>query len=45
MPCVPCRRKGCRDSEVSQCLDELTLKDIHKEMYRFIEHKVKIEAK
>ncbi|MFH0994069.1 MAG: glycosyltransferase family 9 protein [Pseudomonadota bacterium] len=45
MPCVPCRRKGCRDSEVSQCLDELTLKDIHEELYRFIEHKVKIEAK
>jgi len=40
MPCVPCRRKGCQDSEVSQCLDELTLKDIHEELYRFIELKV-----
>ena len=45
MPCVPCRRKGCRDSEISQCLDELTLKDIHEELCRFIELKVKIERK
>jgi predicted lipopolysaccharide heptosyltransferase III len=45
MPCVPCRRKGCLDSEISRCLDELTLKDIHEDLYRFIEHKVKIEAK
>jgi predicted lipopolysaccharide heptosyltransferase III len=37
MPCVPCRRKGCLDSEISQCLDELTLKDIHEELCRFIE--------
>jgi len=43
MPCIPCRRKGCRDSEVSQCLDELTLKDIHEELCRFIELKVKME--
>jgi ADP-heptose:LPS heptosyltransferase len=41
MPCVPCRRKGCRDSEISQCLDELTLKDIHEELCRFIELKVR----
>ncbi len=41
MPCVPCRRKGCRDSEISQCLDELTLKDIHEELCRFMELKVK----
>ena len=41
MPCVPCRRKGCQDSEISQCLDELTLKDIHEKLHRFIELKVK----
>jgi predicted lipopolysaccharide heptosyltransferase III len=45
MPCVPCRRKGCRDSELSQCLDELTLKDIHEELCRFIELMVKMERK
>jgi heptosyltransferase-3 len=45
MPCVPCRRKGCRDSEISQCLDELTLKDIHEALCRFIELKVKIARK
>ena len=41
MPCIPCRRKGCRNSEISQCLDELTLNDIHEELYRFIEQNVK----
>lgn len=37
MSCVPCRRKGCLDSEISQCLNELTVKDIHMELCRFIE--------
>ncbi len=37
MSCIPCRRKGCGNSEISQCLDELTLKDIHEELSRFIE--------
>jgi predicted lipopolysaccharide heptosyltransferase III len=45
LPCVPCRRKGCQNSEISQCLDELTLRDIHEELCRFIELKVKIERK
>jgi predicted lipopolysaccharide heptosyltransferase III len=36
MSCIPCRRKGCQDSETSQCLDELTLQDIREELYRFI---------
>ncbi|MBI5593387.1 MAG: glycosyltransferase family 9 protein [Deltaproteobacteria bacterium] len=36
MPCVPCRRKGCQNSEISQCLNELTLEDIHEELSRFI---------
>jgi ADP-heptose:LPS heptosyltransferase len=45
MPCIPCRQKGCRDSEVSRCLDELTLKDIHEELCRFIELNIKIERK
>lgn len=40
MPCVPCRQKGCGNSEISQCLDELTFQDIHKELHRFIELKV-----
>lgn len=37
MPCAPCRRKGCDNSEISRCLDELTLKDIHDELCRFID--------
>lgn len=27
-PCVPCRHKGCHDSEKSTCLDELTLEEV-----------------
>ncbi len=37
MSCVPCRRKGCRDSEISRCLNELTLKDIHEKLTYFLE--------
>jgi len=28
MLCVPCRRKGCQNSETSRCLDELTFEEI-----------------
>ncbi len=28
MPCVPCRQKGCNDSEKSRCLDELTFEEV-----------------
>ena len=28
MPCVPCRQKGCHDSEKSACLEELTLEEV-----------------
>jgi len=27
LPCVPCQNKGCDDSGVSRCLDELTLEE------------------
>lgn len=27
-PCVPCRDKGCQNTEVSRCLKELTLEDV-----------------
>ncbi len=27
-PCVPCKNKGCEDSEVSRCLDELTFEEV-----------------
>lgn len=27
-PCIPCRQKGCQDSEQSRCLDTLTDRDI-----------------
>ncbi len=28
LPCVPCRDKGCKDSEISRCLDELTFEEV-----------------
>jgi len=28
MPCVPCRQKGCQNSEKSRCLEALTLEEI-----------------
>jgi len=28
LPCLPCRNKGCDDSEVSRCLEELTLDEV-----------------
>jgi len=28
MPCVPCQDKGCEDSGLSRCLDELTLEEV-----------------
>lgn len=28
LPCVPCRRKGCEDTEVSRCLEGLTLEEV-----------------
>ena len=27
-PCVPCKNKGCEDSEVSRCLEELTFEEV-----------------
>jgi predicted lipopolysaccharide heptosyltransferase III len=45
LPCIPCRRKGCQNSETSQCLDELTLQDIHAELCRFMEFNVRIDRK
>jgi lipopolysaccharide heptosyltransferase II len=28
LSCVPCRQKGCEDTEVSRCLEELTVNDV-----------------
>jgi len=28
LPCVPCRQKGCNNSEVSRCLDELGVEEV-----------------
>ena len=28
MPCVPCRQKGCNNSEVSRCLNELEPEEV-----------------
>jgi predicted lipopolysaccharide heptosyltransferase III len=28
LPCVPCRRKGCNDGEVSRCLNELSVDEV-----------------
>jgi len=43
MPCVPCRQKGCQDSEISRCLDELTLTDMQDALYRFLTLHVQTE--
>lgn len=32
MDCVPCRQKGCNDSEISKCLDELSVEQVKKEV-------------
>jgi heptosyltransferase-3 len=37
MPCIPCRRKGCDNSEISQCLDQLTVQDMHETVIQFLE--------
>jgi ADP-heptose:LPS heptosyltransferase len=28
LPCVPCKDKGCQDSEFSRCLEELTFNEV-----------------
>ena len=28
LPCVPCQNKGCQGSEISRCLEELTLEEV-----------------
>ena len=28
LPCVPCQNKGCQDSELSRCLEELTFEEV-----------------
>jgi heptosyltransferase-3 len=35
-PCVPCRQKGCQNSEVSQCLEELTFEEIKEKVDQHI---------
>ncbi len=37
MPCVPCRQKGCDNSEISRCLDELTVAEMNEKLNRFLE--------
>lgn len=34
LPCLPCRNKGCDDSEVSRCLEELTLDEVREVVAR-----------
>jgi predicted lipopolysaccharide heptosyltransferase III len=36
--CVPCRRKGCDDSEVSRCLEELTVEEVSSAVERQLYH-------
>jgi heptosyltransferase-3 len=35
-PCVPCRQKGCQNSEISQCLEELTFAEIKEKVDQHI---------
>ncbi|MFH1241122.1 MAG: glycosyltransferase family 9 protein [Pseudomonadota bacterium] len=37
--CVPCRRKGCDDSEVSRCLEELTVEEVSSAVERQLYHR------
>ena len=37
LPCAPCRNKGCEDSEISRCLDELMLEDVVDSVKRHME--------
>jgi len=32
LPCQPCNRKGCDDSEKSRCLDELSVDKVYSEI-------------
>jgi heptosyltransferase-3 len=36
MPCVPCREKGCGNTEISRCLDELTVAEMQEKLNRFL---------
>ena len=42
LPCVPCRQKGCQDSEISRCLDTLTFDDIQEKLRQFMADQVHV---
>jgi heptosyltransferase-3 len=37
LPCVPCQNKGCEDSGMSRCLDELTLEEVQDAVKKHLE--------
>ena len=41
MPCVPCRQKGCHNSETSLCLNRLRLEDLKENVEKMI-HKLSL---
>ncbi len=40
MSCVPCRQKGCQDSEISRCLDTLTFDDVQEKLKGFMTEQI-----
>lgn len=36
LSCVPCRQKGCQNSEISRCLDTLTFDDVQEKLRQFM---------
>ena len=38
LPCVPCRQKGCQDSGISLCIEELTVEEVRSTVERQLLH-------
>jgi len=38
LPCVPCRQKGCQDSGISLCIEELTVEEVRSSVERQLIH-------
>jgi len=38
LPCVPCRQKGCQDSGISRCIEELTVEKVKTTVERQLLH-------
>ncbi|RZB35285.1 MAG: heptosyltransferase III [Desulfobacteraceae bacterium Eth-SRB1] len=43
--CAPCHQKGCNDSGISKCLEELTVDKVKVAIQKFLDHNSKIPVK